>query len=211
MKKLFLITTGVLALAMANAQTKFGIKAGPNFANWAVKFEGEKDDEFKSRTGFHFGAVIDHAISEKFSIQPQVLFVSKGAGIEHEDHTDKAVVNAIDIPINFLYKAPAGSGKFFVGGGPNLGFNLSAEIKSDEEGNEKIDIGSEEGELKGFDFGVNLLAGYELANGLFFSANYTPGIANLQNPPSGVDLTARSNYFGISVGFFFGGKASAKK
>ncbi|MCU0404925.1 MAG: PorT family protein [Chitinophagaceae bacterium] len=211
MKKLFLITTGVLALAMANAQTKFGIKAGPNFANWAVKFEGEKDDEFKSRTGFHFGAVIDHAISEKFSIQPQVLFVSKGAGIEHEDHTDKAVVNAIDIPINFLYKAPAGSGKFFVGGGPNLGFNLSAEIKSDEEGNEKIDIGSEEGELKGFDFGVNLLAGYELANGLFFSANYTPGIANLQNPPSGVDLTARSNYFGISVGFFFGGKATAKK
>ena len=211
MQKLTIVVGAFFITCAVNAQTKFGIKAGPNFANWTVKFEGEKDNEYKSRTGFHFGAVIDHSISEKFSIQPQLLFVSKGPGIEHEDHTDNVVLNAIDIPINFLYKAPAGSGKFFIGGGPNLGFNLSAEIKSDEEENEKIDIGSKEGELKGFDFGVNLLAGYELSNGLFFSANYTPGITNLENPPSGVDLIKRSNYFGISIGYFFGGKAPAKK
>jgi hypothetical protein len=211
MKRIYVALVAVMITGIVSAQTRFGIKAGPNLANWTVKFEGEKDDEYKSRTGFHFGAVIDHSISEKFSIQPQLLFVSKGAAIDHEDHTDKAVVNAIDVPINFLFKAPAGSGKFFIGGGPNLGFNLSAEIKSDEEGDEKLDIGSEEGELKGFDFGLNFLAGYELNSGLFFSANYTPGISNLQNAPSGVDLTARSNYFGISIGYFFGGKASAKK
>ncbi len=211
MKKVTFLLVAFLGSLALHAQTKFGIKAGGNSASWTVKLNGVKDDEYKSRMGFHFGAVIDHAISENFSIQPHVLFVNRGSGIKHDDHTDNAVVNAIDVPINFLYKAPAGAGKFFMGGGPNLGFNLNAKIKSDEEADEKLDIGNGEGELKRFDFGVNLLAGYELNNGLFFSANFTPGIANLENPVSGIDLTARSNFFGFSIGYFFGGKGSAKK
>jgi hypothetical protein len=213
MKRILIVAAGAIFTLSVNAQTTFGLKAGTNFSNWTVKVDGEKDDEFKNRTGFHFGAVIDHAISEKFSIQPHVLFVNKGASIQHSDHTDKAVVNSLDIPVNFLYKAPAGSGKFFVGGGPNFGFNLNAEIRSDEHEDEKINIGSGDEDLKGFDFGLNLLAGYELNNGLFISANYTPGFSNLQNVPSNseVDITARSTYFGLSVGYFFGKKATVKK
>ncbi len=211
MKKICIAFIALIITGTISAQTRFGIKGGANLANWTVKFNGEKDDEYKSRTGFHFGAVIDHSLSENFSIQPNLLFVSKGSGIEHEDHTDKAVVSTLDIPINFLYKAPAGSGKFFIGGGPNFGFNLGGQIKSDEEEDEDLEIGSDVGQLKGFDFGLNFLAGYELASGLFISANYTPGLTNLQNAPSGVDLTAKSNYFGLSLGYMFGGKAAAKK
>jgi hypothetical protein len=211
MKKILLVTLVVLSANVVMAQTRFGAKLGPNLANWTVKEDGNKDDEFKSRLGFHLGLVADFAISERFSIQPHLLYVNKGSAIEHEDHTDYAVMQSIDIPINFLYKAASSGGTFFVGGGPNLGFNLSGMLKSDEEGDEKIEIGSEVGQLKGFDFGLNLLAGYELKSGLFFSANYTPGITNLANVPSGVDYSARSNYFGVSIGYFFGSKASAKK
>jgi hypothetical protein len=213
MKKILFAALLVVSVNAVMAQTRFGAKLGPNWANWSVKVDGEKDDEYKSRLGFHAGFVADIGISSNFSIQPQLLYVNKGSAIEHEDHTDKAVINSIDIPVNFLYKAPSSGGTFFVGGGPNLGFNLSGTLKSEEHENEKIEIGSDPGQLKGFDFGLNFLAGYELSNGLFFSANYTPGLTNLQNVPSSaeIDLTARSNYFGISVGYFFGAKASAKK
>jgi hypothetical protein len=208
MRKIALVAFLVIAGQAVIAQTQFGIKGGVNFSNWAVKFDGEKDDEYKSRTGFHFGIVVDHAISENFSIQPQVLYVSKGTSVQHEDHKDQIVMNAIDIPLNFLYKAPAGKGKFFVGGGPNFGFNLGGTVKSDEEDEDgtDVEIGDQPGEVKGFDFGLNFLAGYELPSGLFVSANYTPGISNLGNAPSGVDFTTRSNYFGISLGYMLGKK-----
>jgi hypothetical protein len=211
MKKILFAALLVVSANVVMAQVRFGAKLGPNWANWTVKEDGQKDDEFKSRLGFHAGFVADIGLSEKFSIQPQLLYVNKGSAIDHEDHTDNAVIQSIDIPINFLFKAPSSGGNFFIGGGPNLGFNLSGMLKSDEEGDEKIEIGSDVGQLKGFDFGLNFLAGYELKNGLFFSANYTPGLTNLANVPSGVDYTARSNYFGLSVGYFFGGKATAKK
>jgi hypothetical protein len=211
MKKILFAALLVVSVNAVMAQTKFGVKMGPNWANWTVKEDGQRDDEFKSRFGFHAGFVADIGISSNFSFQPQLLYVNKGSAIDHGDHTDNAVMNSIDIPLNFLYKAPSSGGTFFVGGGPNLGFNLSGTMKSDEHENEKIEIGSDVGQLKGFDFGLNFLAGYELKNGLFFSANYTPGLTNLANVPSGVDYTARSNYFGLSVGYFFGGKATAKK
>lgn len=211
MKKLMFATLILVASNSLIAQTRFGVKAGPNLANWTEKENGEKEDDLKSRLGFHAGFVADFALSKNFSIQPQLLYVNKGTAEEHEGHLDKAIVHAIDIPINFLYKAPSSKGSFFVGGGPNLGFNVGATEKSEDHGSEKIEIGSEPGQLKGFDFGLNFLAGYELTNGLFFSANYTPGISNLANTPSNSDLTKRSTYFGLSVGYFFGKKATVKK
>ena len=207
MKKVFLASLMLMVVNALIAQTRFGIKAGTNFSNWVVKENGVKDDEYGSRTGYHFGLVVDQSLGKNLSFQPQLLFVNKGASIAHEDHTDNSKVNALDIPLNFLYRSTGKSGSFFAGGGPNLGFNLNGEIHSDEEGDTEIEFGSEAGQYKRFDFGINLLAGYELKNGLFLSANYTPGISNLKG---NADIT-RSNYIGLSVGYFFGGKGTERK
>lgn len=211
MKKIVLVALLVVSASSVMAQVRFGAKLGPNLANWSVKIDGEREEDYKSRLGFHAGFVADFAISKNFSIQPHLLYVNKGSSEKHEDHEDKVVVNAIDIPVNFLYKAPSAKGSFFIGGGPNFGFNLGATLKSTEHENETIEIGSDVGQLSGFDFGINLLAGYELNSGLFVSANYTPGISNLDNSPAAANITARSNYFGLSVGYFFGGKKSSAK
>lgn len=206
---MFVMAAGVAGFAFG--QTTFGVKGGINPSIWNVKVGDTKEDDYKSRIGFHFGGVVDFSISDNFSIQPQLLFVNKGSKEKHGDHDDKILVNAIDIPVNFLYKTNVGKGKFFVGGGPNLGFNLSAKIKGEHDGEveeEKIEIGSEAGQLKGFDFGLNALAGYQFGNGLFVSANFTPGIANLSNTNN---TTSRSSYFGLSAGFMFGGSKSKTK
>jgi hypothetical protein len=208
MKKLVMFVAGACVAGFAFGQATFGVKGGINPSVWNVKIGDDKEDDYKSRIGFHLGAVVDFAISESFSIQPQLLFVNKGSKEKHGDHDDKILVNALDIPVNFLYKTAAGSGKFFIGGGPNLGFNLSAQIKGEHDGEmekEKLEIGSNAGQLRAFDFGINALAGYEFSNGLFLSANFTPGIANLSNA---ANTTARSSYFGLSFGYFFGKKST---
>lgn len=206
---MFVMAAGMAGFAFG--QTTFGVKGGINPSVWNVKIGDTKEEDYKSRVGFHFGAVVDFSISDNFSIQPQLLFVNKGSKEKHGDHDDKILVSSIDIPVNFLYKTNAGKGKFFVGGGPNLGFNLSGKIKGEHDGEmeeEKLEIGSEDGQIKAFDFGLNALAGFEFSNGLFVSANFTPGIANLSNTNN---VTARSSYFGVSLGFMFGGSKSKEK
>lgn len=207
-KKLSLLIACSSLTAVVTGQTTFGVKGGVNPSRWNVEVGGEKEDDYKNRVGFHVGAVVDFAISQSFSIQPQLLFVNKGSKERHGDHDDKILVNAIDLPINFLYKAKAGKGKIFAGGGPNLGFNLGGKVKGEHDGvmeEDKLEIGSNAGQLRAFDFGLNALAGYELGNGLFVSANYTPGLRNLDNRNG---IIARSSYFGLSVGYFFHKKGS---
>ena len=106
---------------------------------------------------------------------------------------------SLDLPINFLYR----SNGFFVGGGPNIGFNLSGKEKSDDptEGGD-IQFGSGAGEIKRIDFGLNALAGYQLKNGLFFSTNYTLGVSNWRNAAP----TWRNNILGVSIGYMLKGK-----
>lgn len=105
--------------------------------------------------------------------------------------------------MNFVFKANAGSGKFFVGAGPSIGFGISGTYKSGSE-EEDVNFGSDsEDDLKPFDFGGNILAGYELSNGLFFALNYNTTLNNLSTES---DVTSRNRYFGIRIGYLLGGK-----
>lgn len=206
MKKVFLFSMALLVLGtVATAQARFGVKAGYNNGTWSGDLI-EKDEK-KSHHGYHFGLVADWSLGKQkqFFFQPHLQFVRKGVRVDHGDHMDNINVNSIDIPLNFGWRSSGEGAKFFAGTGPQLGFNLSARQVSKEENEDtKLSIGTgANDDLKPLDFGWNFLAGVELSNHLFASVNYSLGIANL-NPAS--SLTARSNYFGVSLGYFFGGK-----
>lgn len=63
-----------MGLTTVNEQeVTFGAKAGVNFAN--VTGDVENAD---SKIGFHVGRIVEIAISEKFSIQPELLYSAKG-------------------------------------------------------------------------------------------------------------------------------------
>lgn len=197
MKKIFASLALIGLVYTANSQKiKLGVKAGANFANWNIKALGEKETT-EMIAGLHAGVVADFNIGKSLSLQPQLLFSSKGFSEKHNDHSDKIVVTALDLPINLLYKTPIGIGKFFVGGGPNIGLNLSAKDKAH---NETIKIGNSADAIKALDLGVNVTTGVELKNKLFFGVNYNYGLSNLSNVNN---LTQRSNVLGVSVGYFF--------
>lgn len=216
-KQVVLVLLALVGTLSTYAQVSFGIKAGYN--NSGVSGEG---DEFSKRlSGFHAGGIADISLAENFSLQPQLLFIMKGAksesytetiaGVEIQYPEQKLTLNYLELPVNFLYKHEAGAGSIFVGAGPYLGFGLSGKIKADgldEEGKVKFD-GKKDSEvdendeaavhLKRLDAGANFLAGYELKNGLLFSVNYSLGLTNLD--PDG--NKSKNNYFGVSVGYLF--------
>lgn len=206
----FIATAGIIA-----QNARFGVNAGISMANYTSKFDGESD-KADSKIGITLGAVVDLPMGDHFSIQPALNFVQKGTKDEETfgGITEKVslTTNHLEIPVNFLYNTNSGNGNFFIGAGPSFAFALSGKLKYDDgtdEFDESVSFGDgDEDDLKGFDFGANILAGYTLSNGLTFSVNYNAGISNLY-PGGDSDASLRSNYFGIKVGWLF--KKTGKK
>ena len=116
MKKLFLMATLIAGTFFATAQeTKFGVRAGADFATVKVSytnpFTGDTETVSGSETGFFVGGFVQIGISESFAVQPEVLYVSiKDA-------------NMLNVPILGKYSF----GSFSVLAGPELNYLLDAE------------------------------------------------------------------------------------
>lgn len=186
---LLLVATG----SAFSQETKFGLKAGVNFANQTVSAEGASAS-FSSLTSFHFHGYADFGINPSFSLQPGVGLSGKGTKI----NDIKLSVMYLDIPVNAVAKFPVSTfGKFFIGAGPYAGIKLSEKATVDGE-----DYDDEEVGYKSADFGVNFLGGLEVNNGLTFNVGYGFGLTNIAKEVEG-DASLKNKVFTISVGFLF--------
>lgn len=188
----------------SGSKVKFGIKAGVNFANVTISADELGGGSFspKSLTSFHFGGLVDYSFSEKVSIQPALMLSGKGFKVEMGSIETSMNLMYLEIPVNVVYKL----GGVYLGAGPYAAFGLSGKEKyedsddSDDNYEEDVKFGSGDEEIKGTDFGVNLLAGYQLTNGLNFGVGYGLGLSNLSNESSG---EIKNKLFSISVGYSF--------
>ncbi|MFE3868987.1 outer membrane beta-barrel protein [Flavobacterium sp. LS2P90] len=111
MKKIILTAAAVFAFGFANAQdTRYGVKAGVDFAS--IKFKYANVSGTETKKGVYIGVFADAEISEKFHLQPEILYVSL------KDF------NQVQVLINAKYEI-FDSVKIF--SGPNLGFFTSAD------------------------------------------------------------------------------------
>lgn len=193
MKKLFLIIAVIFLCSNVTAQEsntsddgiKFGVKAGVNFATLTGDTEG-----IKSRTSFHVGALVEIPISEKFSVQPELMYSGQGAKDESSD--DEIKLDYLNIPIMAkLYVAEG----FSIEVGPQVGFLLSAKEEFDGQSDDIKDF------VKGTDFGVNFGLGYKMETGLNFGARYNLGLSNIND--FGGDDSVKNGVFQISIGYMF--------
>jgi len=187
----------LFAVSGLQAQGRFGIQAGLNMAHISSNDKDINEDK-KAMASWRLGLMTDIEIGKGWSFQPQALMQGKGTGISHLGHTDKFRFTSLDLPLAFVHTGASG---FYIGGGPNLGFNLAASEKADE-GVEKLELGSSPGQLNRFDFGVDLRVGIRTQAGLVVGLNYTKGISNISNAP---DMRWNNNVLGLSVGYLFGG------
>lgn len=125
MKKIILTFAAIFAFgAMSAQETKFGVTAG--FTSLSAKAKVAGASASSSDSGFYIGGFADVTISEKFHVQPELLYVSVSDA------------NQIQLPILAKY---AIADKFSLLAGPQLGFLMDAEdgMKSFNYG---IDLGA---------------------------------------------------------------------
>lgn len=184
-----------------HAQVSFGVQAGVSLASYKASNEGVSATS-KTKAGFSGGFVASIDISNGLSFRPELNFLQKGGTVKENDVTDKLTLNYLELPLNFTYHVKLGEGKLFFGLGPVLAYGLSGTDKNSENPEDyKIKFGnSDDADLKPLEIGGNVLAGYQLGNGLFLAANYNFGLNNI-SPAS--DIKDHNRYFGIRLGFMF--------
>jgi len=208
MKKFIFTCAALFTLQIAvMCQPNFGIAAGLTLANMYAKSGGEKDHG-KAKAGFTVGIVANVPIAEHIAFMPSLNFTQKGTRDESTqsgtDVTSKINLNYIELPLNVVYQTTMSSGSFFAGAGPSLSYGISgkASVKaSGQELSDKVHFGnSDEDDFKAFDFGINILAGYQSNQNIFIALNYNAGLSNIL-PGSPSDVTLKNGYFGIRIGY----------
>jgi hypothetical protein len=217
MKKLFLLAAvAVFGLTSVNAQmdVKFGVKAGVNVATIGGDFgisDVDEETDTKSKIGFHIGGVAELMLSEKFALQPELLYSQQGATVEYK-HADPE--DNFDQETTFSYIHVPIMAKFFpienfsIELGPQFGFLVSDNDDYSQDW-AKPEQG-EENEYKSFDFGLNFGLGYKLENGVNFTARYNFGITEVDDTPNDLDFgflgdtfSRKNRVLQVSVGYMF--------
>ncbi len=156
-----------------------GIKAGINIANMSV--EGNDDDNLKM--GLMLGVYNKIVLSEFFSVQPELMYSSKGLKISYDDEAfiegeSKFKLGYIDLPLKFVYNL---SEDFEFQFGPYIGFLLSSSFENDGS-LAGIDIDSEDDidrdNFNNWEFGLTGGLGFDF-DPFIFGFNYNFGLSQV--------------------------------
>jgi opacity protein-like surface antigen len=197
MKKLLLMSVFCLGIISVSAQ-RFGIKAGVNFANAIAKEEGIGLST-SSLTGPQFGVVGEFTLSNDWFFNSGLLYSQKGLKMDYMGVEVKFPVRYLEVPFNFAYKHDMESVKLFAQAGPYLGIGLSAKATTGDEEIE-IEFGSDDDQIKGLDFGLNIGAGIEIEKAQI-GISYGLGLVNLENED---EAKMKNSVISISFAYFFG-------
>ena len=170
MKKILMtVAFAALAIAGANAQTKFGVRAGLNLADVALK-SGDRKFETKIRPAFYVGGLAEFAFNDVVLMDAGLTYSNQGYKTKIGD--GKVIDHTLNLPVWFKYDFAG----FRPKAGIYAGYILSQQLKGN--GNSRtVDSDS----YNHFDYGIGLGAEYNLPNnGLFFEASYNSGLANLK-------------------------------
>lgn len=245
MKKIILIAAIAMAGQISVAQVGFGIQAGANFGmgkfeydNAAFSGSASHSQKNKVKVGLLAGFVASVPINSMLAFRPELNFIQEGTKQTISgnytfytfEQQHEITLNYIQLPLNVVYKIPAGAGTAFLGLGPVLQFGISGkdkykftsatdpadnetktyDVKFDGKKSDDItDPNDTDGHLKRFDAGINVLAGYKLPMGVFVKLGYSHGFINIDPNKDNADASDRSSYknsgFNVVVGYMFGG------
>ncbi len=184
-----------LCQAVSAQETRFGVKAGANYSS----IVGDLTQGLKFRFSAHGGIFLEIDFSDKFKLQPELLYSSQGfqfstdlAEIQNggvvadgNDLRTNVQLNFITVPILGKF---ALNDKFDVEFGPQFGFLLNqvTRIKDlDQSGNTNADRRSSiSGEFQ-LDYGAAVGLGVKLIDNLSVSPRFYIGLRNRLNALAG--------------------------
>jgi len=185
MKNRFLFTLLLcITFATASAQDfSFGAKGGINIASVGggtyTGFGG-----LGSKISFHLGGVAEVPISEKFAVQPELLYSSQGTKWNFVGGNNLKL-DYINLPILGKYYIIEG---LSAEAGPVIGFLLSTNANKED--------------YNSLDVAFTIGASYKLNENIFFSLRYNKGITDI-NKNEAITISNQNNVFQLSAGYTF--------
>lgn len=192
MKKKVLIII-LLVSTCINAQTSFGIKGGASM----VTLNGNGVDNLNRRVSVHFAGVVEFELSERFSIQPEIMFSAQGAEQSLNDYQGTWYLNYINLPLLAKYYI---NNHLSIEGGPYVGFLMNAKL--DWNTNENFGLDELEDRISFIDYGISLGLGYKFQNPIIMGARYNLGIQNVLDSEY-FEGELSHGVFQISIGYLF--------
>ena len=173
-----LFTIGKLGIGYLD----LGIKSGTTISS--IKKELPSGTEQNVKMGFQIGAVGNFGITDKLSIQPEIIYSQKGDVIDAGFGKTKTRENFFGIPILAKFKfIQVGKMKFYANGGTYTNVLVGGKIIYTE-GEYHLD----KEQYKTVDFGFNVGTGfqYDLDNGdLLFDLRYDFGVVDFDEISTG--------------------------
>lgn len=203
MKKLFFIAAfGLMSVAATQAQEiRLGAKGGVNFSN--IGGDDISNLDFNSRTGFHIGALVEIPVTEKFWVQPEVLYTALGS----KSTESRILGNTVESKLNLDYIQIPVMAKYYVveglalEAGPQIAFLVKAEGETSI-GDGTITNELDKDNFSSIDFSMGVGASYRLDMGLFLGARYNFGFTNI-NDGAFSDSKLHNSVFQLSAGYSF--------
>lgn len=196
-KSILVLAMMVFTTSIVSAQemVRFGAKGGVNFTNMT----SDGFDDNNSRTGFHLGLLAEVPVSERFSIQPEVLYATQGteATILGETVEREYKLDYIQVPVLaklYLFRGLS------LEVGPSFNFLVEEETEYTSNVGEATienDLGST------FEFGGAVGLSFNFTNQFFASARYTQGFTDAFDSENWDEDATNNNGFQLGVGFMF--------
>jgi outer membrane immunogenic protein len=194
----------------AQAQFRMGPTGGLNFHRQVFKSNTYKYDAvFRSRLAFHLGIITDVVIDDNFSLQSELIYTQRG-GYYKTDMPDiteefQSDLGYLSLPVCLTAKLDVKSAYLFIGAGPylskliNSSHRFSANDINYENGKLRVGTNTETDQIKPWDAGVKVKAGFELKKGMYMCAFYDISTSDI-NPQFTV---VRNKTFGIQLAYIF--------
>jgi Outer membrane protein beta-barrel domain len=199
MKQLFLLAMLAFTasgVGKARAQNiRFGLKGGPSYTSVV----GQHVEGAAYKWGFHGGVLVNVKLSDRFSLQPEVLYSQKGT--KGANNSDRIDINYVDLPV--LLRVATGLGGLFVEVGPQIGYQAGSRTSLDYRTPLTRVTSDFAGSYPAFDFGYATGFGYQLANGLGIGLRYNGGIGHVLKGAT-ADDTARNSAFQLYLSAMIG-------
>lgn len=214
---LIILLTASFTFAQQSSKVSFGILGGVNLQNMNGKnYSGDKLEN-DMLLGFHAGVNAQIRFAPEFYFQPGLMFATKGAKNTMGAIETTTKLNYIELPLNFVYKAPLRYGSIMLGFGPYLAYGIGGSRKVEggalavnQDVKFQNSVDSSDPLLmpyyKPFDAGANIFFGYELESGIFAQLDTQFGMLNINPEYKGLDpdkSVTNNTSFGLSVGYRF--------
>jgi hypothetical protein len=195
-----------LLMASMSARAQFAVApvAGLNasFAYTAIEGRLYKSDY----VGMKAGAIGEMEITPSLYIQLGALYSSYG----FTNLNVKLHVDAIEVPVGIVFKTgKPGQNRCFAGIGPYIGYQFNGTLHVTDAYLEERKEDATDGMRKAY-LGMEIKAGYQIAEGVFTRVSFQPGLAQLIKP----DLSFTGYYSAqgsISIGYMIGNKPQTPK